>query len=161
MMSLRSQIIEVAEELLRSQGQFTLAQAKEILRLRGVVLPPKSTLVRSTIYEMMKKDPRIRFLDRGVYGLEGWEPAEELPAAAEQQELQSQEETQADSFAAQLEETQAAILAVLARLESDYWLECSDEETLELKRKWALIRSFCDSVECRMSRLTQHIGAGR
>ena len=82
---------------------------------------------------MMKKDPRIRFLDRGVYGLEGWEPAEELPAAAEQQELQSQEETQADSFAAQLEETQAAILAVLARLESDYWLECSDEETLELK----------------------------
>ena len=83
-MSLRSQIIEVAEELLRSQGQFTLAQAKEILRLRGVVLPPKSTLVRSTIYEMMKKDPRIRFLDRGVYGLEGWEPAEELPAAAEQ-----------------------------------------------------------------------------
>ena len=41
MMSLRSQIIEVAEELLRSQGQFTLAQAKEILRLRGVVLPPQ------------------------------------------------------------------------------------------------------------------------
>ena len=54
-----------------------------------MVLPPKSTLVRSTIYEMMKKDPRIRFFDRGVYGLEGWELAEELPAAAEQQELQN------------------------------------------------------------------------
>ena len=69
--SIRSQVIEIAWDLFEKQGELTTGEIRAKLKARGVVLSPKNTTIRSTIYQMMKADARIQRTARGGLPLHG------------------------------------------------------------------------------------------
>ena len=58
-MSLRSQVVQVSQELLDTTGELTFEKVRMRLESQGITIPEKSSIIRSTVYQMRKKNPDI------------------------------------------------------------------------------------------------------
>jgi mRNA-degrading endonuclease RelE of RelBE toxin-antitoxin system len=62
-----SQIKDITYDLLKSKGECTLREIREYALREQINIPPKSTIIRTTMYQLTEKDPNIQRIARGKY----------------------------------------------------------------------------------------------
>lgn len=66
-MSTMSQIKDIAYKILLSKGECTIKEIQTAALENGIMIQPGNTIVRSTFYQLMKKDSCIQRCERGRY----------------------------------------------------------------------------------------------
>lgn len=66
-MSTMSQIKDIVYNILLSNGKCTIKEIQVAAIENGIMIQPGNTIVRSTVYQLMKRDPCIQRCGRGRY----------------------------------------------------------------------------------------------
>lgn len=66
-MSTMSQIKDIVYNILLSNGKCTINEIQTVAIENGIIIQPGNTIVRSTVYQLMKRDPCIQRYGRGRY----------------------------------------------------------------------------------------------
>jgi len=145
-MSLHSQIVHTAQNLLITKGELTLSELKEELLRKGIELDPKSSIVRSTIYEMQKKNPHIQRVDRGVYRLIHEDTLSSHSTPNNDTPTPNTTPESPDEILSYLEETESKLLSILQEITDVNWLTSSDDQLYLFRQRWARIKSLSSTL---------------
>lgn len=124
-MSLIDQIKQVIRCLLDDGEPHTLDEIKAAVAARHIVVPPKSSALRTAIYNLRKFDGYLQRVEPGVYQRVGGPGQAPQPLSA--QELRA--------LLPRLE-------ATLAALGAFNWITCSDQQLLEARDTVTLLKKL-------------------
>lgn len=157
--SIRSQVLEIAWDLFRTQGRLKLTEISAVLKKRGVELSPNNTVIRSTIYQMMKKDPRIQRKGRGEYEWLGKEDCKMGNAPEKDLShgrcMPAKEAGPVDERIAYLDQTEKELLAILSQIENFNWLESANGEEIKMKQYWTRLKSLYANIGIKMQKIAK------
>ena len=142
-MSSMSRIKEIVYELLAANGRCSLEEIKKVALERNIEIPPESTLIRSTIYQLAKKDSRIQRAERGVYR---W-------AENSTEDKRKEQITGEDDIEEYLKETEIKILEIMEELKNFNWFESSDSEVARARNTGIRLKKFYDAIDKEMKDL--------
>lgn len=154
-MSLRSQVVQVSQELLDTTGELTFEKVRMRLESQGITIPQKSSIIRSTVYQMRKKNPDILLVQKGVYRLaqkQEKKPAP-LPEPPAREQASWKAPVQPDSASKSITQIDQQLMELFSQLENFKWLEHTDEEILEMKHTWRLLKALYAAMGKRIRRL--------
>lgn len=166
-MSMRAHIIEITKELLVENGQFSFSEVKKVLEKEGVVFSPKSTAIRSTVYDMVKKDPRIVCAGRGVYRLasepnsfriSAGECDEKQKTAEDPVERQSSKQVpgiSGDSVMTYLDDTEKQLEFIAEEIVKMNWLQSSETQVLLAKKRWKRLNDLSKNLTTNLQGLAK------
>lgn len=133
-MSSTAKIKRIINQLLKENGECTLDEIKGIAETEGMIFSPKDSLIRSTMYLIMKKDDSIERIGRGRY----------RKVNASTESIKSE-----DKVMAYLDEVEKEMLNILDELESFKWYQASDEEINRMRERGKRIEEFYENVGMR------------
>lgn len=144
-MSMKSEVRRVAYQLFMEQGELSLTGLATQLALEGFAVSPQSTLIRSTIYDLQKKDSRIQRIGRGKYlfARDDVPTSSALSGSCNNQEVALEQSTQTVSLATAID----TINAFLGRIEQFNWLTCAEDELRGMRADWAYILLFYQNLQ--------------
>lgn len=152
-MSIMSEIREVAYDLFRDRGECSLAEIKREALEKGVSIPPKSTLVRSTIYQLAEKDPCIQRIDRGRYRYVTDIDSQQCESQCEEGAENSREkETKTESLKTEdglidcIDIAERELLTFFKELEKFKWFQSSDAEVEKVRKRGMRVKAFYDTI---------------
>lgn len=148
-MSLRAEIMAVAEDLFTSHRIVTFGEIRQELARRGTTVKTSSSAVRSTIYQMKQDDPRIRRVDRGVYQL----AEDDVEAAKSTYRNASKHGTEIDTTIDYLNQTEKELVKIASQLETLKWFNCTEDELIVMKKRWSRLKLLHETVGVKLQRL--------
>lgn len=153
-MSIMSDIRDTAYELFNEKGECTLAEIKAAALEKGITIPRKSTLVRSTIYQLSEKDPHIKRVDRGRYRYIADVKDQQCQSLNEKEDhiVSAKEVIAPDSIKEEdrlidyLNMTQHELMIFFKELENFKWFQSSDEEVERVRKRGIKVKAFYEAI---------------
>lgn len=143
-MSAMSQIKEIIYEILVTNGKCTLEDIKNVAVERGIEISNESTLVRSTMYQLTKKDKRIQRTGRGIYRLDENKEVDE-----------SNDLTKVDCETIEyLKETEKRLTVIIDYLKNFNWFQSTDADVSRARKLGISLKKFNETLDKKIKELS-------
>lgn len=156
-MSVMSEIKEITYELFKTKGECTLAEIRESALSHQVEIPLESTIIRSTMYQLMEKDSRIKRIARGKYQfLPEMESKKDMITSESLQIISHDKDTSIleDDVLRNLDKIEAELVSLTKELENFKWFQSSDAEITRIRRYGERLKKLCVNINKRVEQLS-------
>lgn len=143
-MSTMSQIKDIIYDTFAAKGKCTLEEIKNTAAEMGVVIPEESTLIRTTMYQLAKKDMRIERVGRGIY---------HFVEKKEIDEKKDLKEVDCETIE-YLNETGKRIAAIIDDLKKINWFQSSDIDVSRARSIGICLKKFHEDFEKKINELS-------